>query len=154
MFTAFGNLDPTPQNRQRQEGGPPPQQNYGMPAGQGGAPNLLNRKRSQDEFMRADPNELQQVSTQESPRGNMSFEIGGGAGNRQNFREEYQIDPRGPFRMNPGRPRSNQQLQSLQNPPPMNAVNADIQMPPQIGQDKMMRFNSQVDGKALLHDLD
>ena len=48
----------------------------GQPAG---VPAMLNRKRSQDEFMRADPNEgaLQQASTQESPRGNMSFEIGG-----------------------------------------------------------------------------
>jgi len=53
MFNAFGNLDPTPINRQRQEA---PPQNYGMPAGQAGAPNILNRKRSQDEFMRADPN--------------------------------------------------------------------------------------------------
>jgi hypothetical protein len=83
----------------------------------------------------------------------MSFEIGGGPANRQNFREEYQIDPRGPFRMNPGRPRSNQQLQSLQNPPAA-AINADITLPPSVSQDKMMRFNAQVDGKALLHDLD
>jgi len=52
----------------------------------------------------------------ESPRGNMSFEIGGtGAGGPRgaaDFREEYQIDPRGPFRG--ARPRSNQQqLQPL-----------------------------------------
>lgn len=27
-------------------------------------------------------------------------------------------------------------------------------MPPQLGQDKLMRFNAGIDGKALLHDLD
>jgi len=52
----------------------------------------------------------------ESPRGNMSFEIGGtGAGGPRgaaDFREEYQIDGRGPFR-GAARPRSNNQQQQL-----------------------------------------
>lgn len=31
---------------------------------------------------------------------------------------------------------------------------ADIQLPPSMSQDKLMRFNANIDGKALLHDLD
>jgi hypothetical protein len=90
----------------------------------------------------------------ESPRGNMSFEIGGtGAGGPRaaaDFREEYQIDPRGPFRG--ARPRSNQQQLQQQQPLPQQPILAEIQPMPE----KMMRFNasSGVDGKALLHDLD
>ena len=88
----------------------------------------------------------------------MSFEIGGtGAGGPRgaaDFREEYQIDGRGPFR-GAARPRSNNQQQQLlqqnqqQVPQP---ILAEIQPMPE----KMMRFNASagVDGKALLHDLD
>jgi hypothetical protein len=48
----------------------------------------LKRKGSQEEFMRHEGgNDLQQVSTMESPRQNQSFEIG--AGGRGDFREEY-----------------------------------------------------------------
>lgn len=60
----------------------------------------LKRKGSQEDFNRGDPNDLQQVSTMESPRQNQSFEMG-----RGDFREEFQINPRAPFRG--ARPRSN-----------------------------------------------
>jgi len=48
------------------------------------------------------PMDLQQNSTMESPRQNQSFE-------RSDFRDEYQIDPRGPVRgaAATNRPRSN-----------------------------------------------
>lgn len=53
------------------------------------------------------PMDLQQNSTMESPRQNQSFEVG-----RGDFRDEYQIDPRGPVRgAATNRPRSNNQKQ-------------------------------------------
>jgi hypothetical protein len=62
------------------------------------------------------------------------------------FREEFNFNERGPVRVLQ-RPQSNK---SLYIPPPQ----AEIQLPPSLSNERMMRFNSSVDGKALLHDLD
>jgi hypothetical protein len=87
----------------------------------------------------------------ESPRQgvNQSFEAGRGP---NDFREEFNIDPRGPIRGGGLRPRSNINAGQPQGMP--GNITADINLPPSISQDKLMRFNANVDGKALLHDLD
>lgn len=90
--------------------------------------------------MTANP-DLQQTSTMvtESPA------IDGGG--RGDFREEFQIDPRGPLRL--GRPASNQ----LQHQQSFVERSGEPLLPSVLG-DKLMKFNAGVDGKALLHDLD
>lgn len=67
---------------------------------------------------------------------------------RGDFREEFNIDARGPIRLN--RPMSNQ-LQALQSF--IQQPNEPL-LPPVLTQDKLMKFTAGVDGKALLHDLD
>ena len=77
----------------------------------------------------------------ESPRQNQSFEVGA-LGAMGDFRDQYNIDSKGPFRLN--RPKSNQQRLQGQQPDAL----------PSMSQDRLMKFNANIDGKALLHDLD
>lgn len=120
--------------------------NWGTP-GEGPDSKRLRRKNSQEDFSRDSmqpPQDYQQVSTMvtESP----ILESGKGA----DFREEFQISSRGPMKLQ--RPMSNQIRQ--QNSFVMPQQTNDMMLPPILAADRMMKFNSSVDGKALLHDLD
>lgn len=67
---------------------------------------------------------------------------------RGDFRDEYNIDARGPVRLT--RPMSNQLQPQQSFVQPSN----EPLLPPVLSQDRLMKFTSGVDGKALLHDLD
>ena len=71
------------------------------------------------------------------------------SGKAADFRDEFNINSRGPVRL---RPQSNQLRD--QNAYDMGAPMNEMMLPPSLSQDKLMRFNSSLDGKALLHDLD
>lgn len=75
--------------------------------------------------------DAQQVSTMESPRQgiNQSFEAGRAA---NDFREEFNIDPRGPIRGGIVRPRSNINAGNVQGFQPSTNLNAEIQLPPSM----------------------